>query len=48
MELKMDMWKYFSVLHEYHEILDPMSTAKLDEQHAVPEERRARGLPRAG
>jgi SAM-dependent methyltransferase len=31
MELKMDMWKYFSVVHEYHETLDPMSATKLDE-----------------
>jgi SAM-dependent methyltransferase len=31
MEFKMDMWKYFSVVHEYHEILDPMSAAKHDE-----------------
>ena len=28
---KMDMWKYFSVIHEYHGICDPMSTTKLDE-----------------
>ena len=28
---KMDMWKYFSVTHEYHGICDPMSTTKLDE-----------------
>ena len=31
MEFKMDIWKYFSVIHEYHEICNPMSTAKLDE-----------------
>ena len=31
MELKMDMWKYFSVIHEYHGTLNPMSTTKLDE-----------------
>jgi len=27
----MDMWKYFSVIHEYHGICNPMSTAKIDE-----------------
>jgi SAM-dependent methyltransferase len=31
MELKMDIWKFFSVLHEYHSLCNPMSTAKLDE-----------------
>jgi len=31
MEFKMDMWKYFSVIHEYHGTCNPMSTAKLDE-----------------
>lgn len=31
MDFKMDIWKYFSVIHEYHGICDPMSTAKLDE-----------------
>jgi SAM-dependent methyltransferase len=31
MEFKMDMWKYFSVIHEYHGACNPMSTAKLDE-----------------
>jgi SAM-dependent methyltransferase len=31
MELNMDMWKYFSVIHDYHGICNPMSTAKIDE-----------------
>jgi ubiquinone/menaquinone biosynthesis C-methylase UbiE len=31
MEYKMDMLKYFSVIHEYHDILDPISTTKVDE-----------------
>ena len=31
MELKMDIWKFFSVLHEYHGMCNPMSIAKLDE-----------------
>jgi cyclopropane fatty-acyl-phospholipid synthase-like methyltransferase len=31
MELKMDIWKFFSVLHKYHRVCNPMSTAKLDE-----------------
>ena len=31
MELNMDMWKYFSVIHEYHGVCNPMSTAKIDE-----------------
>ena len=31
MEWKMDIWKYFNITHEYHEVCDPMSIAKLDE-----------------
>lgn len=31
MEWKMDIWKFYSIIHQYHEICDPMSTAKLDE-----------------
>jgi len=31
MEWKMDMWKFYSITHEYHAVCNPMSTAKLDE-----------------
>jgi cyclopropane fatty-acyl-phospholipid synthase-like methyltransferase len=31
MEFKMDMWKYFKITHESHEICNPMSSTKLDE-----------------
>lgn len=31
MEFHMDMWKFFSVIHECHTVCNPMSTTKLDE-----------------
>ncbi|MFC2035399.1 SAM-dependent methyltransferase [Chloroflexota bacterium] len=30
-ELKLDIWKFFDVTHQYHVVLNPMSIAKIDE-----------------